>query len=420
MPLQSKRSVRVHEIPEGTSEKEYLDFVEHLCTKPKKPPKLHYSRVTKHFRRKFKSSASRSIPTEEVDEDARSKDEAELSPSPSTLRSEAEQAAPLLDDPLPTAKGWTRTTYCRQNGHLVGTVSFESETLKMEALERHEKNEKSCWKDWVVEDNFSEVTVLYEGPDAEFDICAVHGQGGNAMDTWTAGNGKMWLRDLLPEHDKFKNSRIMTFGYDSDLTDRDTVMELNDWAATLLRSLNEARTGDTAMAQLDPASIYNNIALPRFGIVFLATPHSGSTIADWNAFLVATAHVLGGVRIESVNTVKTFNPASVWDAQAFINLKPCPPFRCFAEGRMMPVRGTSKHVVTQASATLGNQQAFQIMNVDHVSICKFKSRLGPFTTISMALWELLNEVNNGGVQQTRTQQERRVSTQDEAVSIAQS
>ncbi|KAF5983785.1 hypothetical protein FCOIX_3001 [Fusarium coicis] len=335
MPLQSKRTVRVHEIPAGTSETQYLDFVEHLCTKPKNSSKLHFSRVTRRLKGKFKSKASRSIPAVEADEDARSKDEAELGPPPSALRGSAEQAEPLLDDPQVTARGWTKTTYCHQNGHLIGTVSFESEILKMEALERHEKDKKSCWKDWVVEDNFGEVTVLYEGPDAKFDICAVHGQDGNAMDTWTAGNGKMWLRDLLPQHENFKNSRIMTFGYDSDLTDKITVMGLNDWAATLLRSLDEVRTGDT--------------------------------------------------------TLQPFNPASVWDAQAFIHLKPCPPFRCFAEGRMMRVGLTDKHVVTLSSASLGNQQAFQIMAVDHVSICKFTSRLGPFTTISMALWEIFGQ-----------------------------
>ncbi|KAG9508317.1 hypothetical protein J7337_001881 [Fusarium musae] len=418
MPLRSKRTVRVHEIPAGTSEKQYLDFVEHLCTKPKKPSKLHFSRVTRHLKENFRSTASRSVPTDVADEDSRSKDEAELGPP--TLRGEGEQAEPFLYDPLSTARAWPRTTYSHQNGHLIGTVSFESETLKKQALDRHEKDKKSRWKDWLVEDNFGEITVLYEGPDAKFDICAVHGQDGNAMDTWTAGNGTMWLRDLLPEHENFKNSRIMTFGYDSDLTDRITVMGLNDWAATLLRSLDEVRIGDKAMSQLDSAPKYNHIALPRFGIVFLATPHSGSTVAEWNDFLVAAAHVLGGVRIESVKTLQPFNPASVWDAQAFIHLKPCPPFRCFAEGRMMRVGHTDKHVVTLSSATLGNQQAFQIMAVDHVSICKFTSRLGPFTTISMALWEVLNEVTNGGADQPKAQTERRVPTHDETDPAVQS
>ncbi|KAF4498687.1 hypothetical protein FAGAP_5165 [Fusarium agapanthi] len=425
MPLQSKKTVKVHEISAGTTKQQYLAFVEHLCTKPQTTSKSHFSRLTKHFKRKSKLlvRASASAPTDEVDEDAKLKNETELTPPPSTLKVQGEQAAPLLNNSPPTAKGWKETTLCLQNGLPVGTISLESESLKNEALARRAKDKKSCWKEWVVDDNFKGVTILYEGPNAKFDICAVHGLGGNAIDTWTTDRGKMWLRDLLPEHPNFENSRIMTFGYDSDLTDRSTVMELENWAETLLRSLNEVRTGDKvatitrgvldkhiadqAMAQLHPPSNCQNIALSQCGIVFLATPHSGSAKADWSNFLVATAHTIGGVRPETVRILQAFNTASVWDTAAYFDLNPCPPFRCFAEGLKMRVKGTNQHIVTQASATLGTRQAYMIMDVDHSSICKFESKLGPFTTISMELWNLFNQVTTGGVQQMNAQPERR-------------
>lgn len=60
------------------------------------------------------------------------------------------------------------------------------------------------------------------------------------------------------------------------------------------------------------------------------------------------------------------------------------------------------------------------MTVDHVSICKFTSKLGPFTTVSVALWELLNEVTNGGARQPKIQEERRVSTHNEPYQAVQS
>ncbi|KAF5700327.1 AAA ATPase domain-containing protein [Fusarium globosum] len=407
MPLQSKKTLKVHEIPTGTTKQQYLDFVEHLCKKPKKHSKFDLGRVAKYFKGKSKLpvDARNSASTEEVEEDAKSKHETGLTTTASSSRGEGDQVVPLLDSSQPTARRLRKTTFCFQNGQLVGTISFENEALKREVLAQHEKNVKSFWK---VEDNFDGITILYEGPNAKLDICAVHGQGGNAMDTWTADNGQMWLRDFLPEHQKFKDSRIMTFGYDSDVTDRSTVMELENWAESLLRSLDEARTGDEAMTHLNPTINLRNIKLSQFGIIFLATPHSGSTIADWNNFLVATAHAVGGVRTQSVEKLRSFNPASVWDTAAFLNLEPCPPFQCFAEGLMMRVKGMNQHIVTQSSATLGKKQAYQIMNVDHVTICKFDSRLGPFMTISMALLELLGEVTRDGMQQPEAQRERRM------------
>jgi hypothetical protein len=55
-----------------------------------------------------------------------------------------------------------------------------------------------------------------------------------------------------------------------------------------------------------------------------------------------------------------------------------------------------------------------IMDVDHSSICKFKSRLGALVTVTMALRELLSEVTTGGVQQPKAQPDRRVSAHEKA------
>jgi hypothetical protein len=45
-------------------------------------------------------------------------------------------------------------------------------------------------------------------------IVAIHGLDGHRKQSWTAENGTMWLRDLLP-HD-IPNARILTYGYDAD------------------------------------------------------------------------------------------------------------------------------------------------------------------------------------------------------------
>ena len=44
-------------------------------------------------------------------------------------------------------------------------------------------------------------------------IVAVHGLDGDREKSWTADNGVLWLRALLPE--EIPNARVLTYGYDS-------------------------------------------------------------------------------------------------------------------------------------------------------------------------------------------------------------
>ncbi|KAF8529530.1 hypothetical protein BU17DRAFT_36370, partial [Hysterangium stoloniferum] len=44
-------------------------------------------------------------------------------------------------------------------------------------------------------------------------IVAIHGLDGHREDSFTADNGVLWLRDLLPE--TLFSARILTYGYDA-------------------------------------------------------------------------------------------------------------------------------------------------------------------------------------------------------------
>ena len=70
-------------------------------------------------------------------------------------------------------------------------------------------------------------------------IIAVHGLGGDASDTWTADDGKLWLRDFLPENVPY--TRIMTYGYDSVVAFSRSVAEIEDYASDLLDRLDGER-----------------------------------------------------------------------------------------------------------------------------------------------------------------------------------
>jgi hypothetical protein len=52
---------------------------------------------------------------------------------------------------------------------------------------------------------------------------------------------------------------------------------------------------------------YQGLSLERCGLLFLSTPHSGTTEADWNDFLVGVAKITFGVRPEIISSLRSFN-----------------------------------------------------------------------------------------------------------------
>ena len=72
-----------------------------------------------------------------------------------------------------------------------------------------------------------------------FSIVAVHGLGGNWQGTWTAENGKLWLRDFLPL--QLPSARIMSYGYDSRTFFTQSTENITDIATNLLVMLRTKR-----------------------------------------------------------------------------------------------------------------------------------------------------------------------------------
>lgn len=54
----------------------------------------------------------------------------------------------------------------------------------------------------------------------------------------------MWPRDFLPLSPLFRESRIMTFGYDFDLTDSKTLMKMEGCAHSLLKDVGGVRDSE--------------------------------------------------------------------------------------------------------------------------------------------------------------------------------
>lgn len=89
---------------------------------------------------------------------------------------------------------------------------------------------------------------------------------------------------------------------------------------------------------------FSNIKTHHCGLLFLATPHSGASDADWNKRLVDIAELTFGVRSNTVDILRPFNLSSVESQDAFSNMKVIPPFFCLCESKKTKVGGTLRYV----------------------------------------------------------------------------
>ncbi|KAF8530593.1 hypothetical protein BU17DRAFT_79430 [Hysterangium stoloniferum] len=129
----------------------------------------------------------------------------------------------------------------------------------------------------------------------------VYGFDGHREKSWTADNGKLWLRDFLPQ--AIPTARILTFGYDAYTDSSSSVQTLHGHAQDFLARLCMSReTIDTkqrpiifiahslggiilksALIQVNAANEghllpHKWIHVSTYGIVFLGTPHQGTDI----------------------------------------------------------------------------------------------------------------------------------------------
>ncbi|KAL8664667.1 MAG: hypothetical protein Q9168_007858 [Polycauliona sp. 1 TL-2023] len=204
---------------------------------------------------------------------------------------------------------------------------------------------------------------------------------------------------MLPRVSAFNRARVMTYGYDSTLVNKKSNDRIKDWADDILRQIGHVRTSESeqqrpfifichslggivvkeAMIRLHQHSKqYDNIRLESCGLLFLSTPHSGTTEADWNQFLLDLSEISLGVRSHAiVDELRSFNPSSVDSEESFSAMPKVPPFHCFCEGNKTSVAGKYRQIVTQASAGFYGQKAQKLLNVDHHQICKFDTPFNP-------------------------------------------
>ncbi|KAJ2990949.1 hypothetical protein NUW58_g2706 [Xylaria curta] len=289
-------------------------------------------------------------------------------------------------------------------GHPIVFLAPQSERQTATVTFPSKKPRKRNWESppgWSVDDDFRGLTVLHAAPEPHLDICAVHGLNGNAFDTFAWEGRQMWLKDFLPLQPQFKQSRIMTYGYSSLLTDNVNTSGVAEWASGLLREISSARVSPArekersrpivfvchslgglvvreAMVELSrEAQLYDGLDPKCCGLLFLATPHSGSLSAIWNGYLVQLAQLTGLRARDFIQILGAFNNSSRMSKRDFGRLEPPIPFECLYETRKMKAGGWKDIIVTADAAGLNSVTAQPMSDVDHTSICRFPHQTHP-------------------------------------------
>ncbi|KAF8510875.1 hypothetical protein BU17DRAFT_97727 [Hysterangium stoloniferum] len=227
--------------------------------------------------------------------------------------------------------------------------------------------------------------VLVPGVSPTIDIVAIHGLDGHRERSWTADNGKLWLRDFLPNC--IPHARILTYGYDASTGDEAVTSELTlhsqaqNFLARLSIERGITRTTDRpiifiahclggiilkcALIQANNATVdhlveHKWIALSTYGILFLGTPHQGSdTITSARSF--------------------SLNSNSEWLQQQLSDYNPISrSFRTvffYEDIKTVLPDGSTKIIVPQVSAVVpGTVNAQGIgLRKDHSGMSKFAS-----------------------------------------------
>ncbi|KAJ5452120.1 hypothetical protein N7445_000303 [Penicillium cf. griseofulvum] len=242
--------------------------------------------------------------------------------------------------------------------------------------------------------------------DPTIDIVFVHGLNGHPHDSWTSKNtGCFWPTDLLPDVLASQRPRILTYGYNANVTaftdgaSRDSVVSHAETLASTLaanRNLRDCSNRPIIFIChslggliVKRALIYSrslssektehlrSVYVSTFGILFLGTPHNGSDIAKWGLLLHNICNaVLPKKFMEAspqlVKALRTNNETLQHINSLFVDIMGRFHIYFFHETQSTDMHGTREVIVDEHSAAPymeGVERAG--IEADHSHMCKF-------------------------------------------------
>ncbi|KAI8939498.1 hypothetical protein NX059_003270 [Plenodomus lindquistii] len=274
------------------------------------------------------------------------------------------------------------------------------------------------------------LTVIYQ-PETHppLDIIFVHGLGGTSRATWSKGRdlNYFWPERWLPSEPAISSARILSFGYNANFAavGPAPITGIADFAKDLLYSMKFAKDGDLNELDLGKRPIifivhsmgglvvkqayilgqndenYSDIVSSISAILFLATPHRGSDLAEiLNRIL--TVSIFNHSPKMYVGELKHGSPTIQALNEQFRHIAPKLDILSFYETLPTAVGPKKMMVVEKASATLGySAEISKSLSADHHSVCKYDSVHDTnYVSIRNALKTLVTTIRSKGTNLT--------------------
>jgi pimeloyl-ACP methyl ester carboxylesterase len=215
------------------------------------------------------------------------------------------------------------------------------------------------------------------------------------MSTWTNSSNQNWAQSFLPLD--FPQARIMTYGYDADVVrfwtnassnrlrdhGKSLATSLSDWRGTedtkhrpiifIVHSLGGLVCEQAFLLSRDLEHL-KPIHESTRGIIFMGTPHGGSSHANWASTLAKWLNIVRSTNVGIVQNLKRESEilqAVEEDFQILLRTARHPPsIHCFYEA--FPITAAGKIVEADSAILLGYGN--NSIQANHMGMTKFGSR----------------------------------------------
>ncbi|KPI37380.1 Protein SERAC1 [Cyphellophora attinorum] len=287
------------------------------------------------------------------------------------------------------------------------------------------------------------LTEVFTPPQPLVDVVFVHGLNGHPYNTWATHKPTevFWPTDLLPPALEDQRCRILTYGYDAQVTafsdgaSKDKIHNHAEHLASRLvanRSLKRALERPIIFVchslgglvvkrslihsknvRSDKIERQRSIFVSTYGILFLGTPHNGSDIAKWGSLLERISHaVLPKKFMDSqphlVQALKSNNETLQNINRLFIEIISRYHVYFFHESKPMDFKGSLQYIVDEDSAAPVIEGVERMgIERDHSHMCKFESEDAPgYEVVAEAIQRYAEDAP--GLIRTRWEEEHRI------------